>query len=763
MEHHLSSQETSRQYQPAPLTGLPSMPRIPVTRIEVPPEGMVQEYGRTYKRHRKLIMICAGLGLLLSILLELPQLPTYSTRTSLEIRSVNNDFMDLHSVQATGGSGGIDNDTNLQTQIKLLQSESLLADVTQRLLTEPHPQSIPKEDLVSKVARAVHMGGHENLPYTLLVEDAAKQVKVKPLGLTRLVEITCESYDPKFSAKFCSTLTQTFQENDLANRSNEAQKTSEWLTRQLADVRERAEESQKKLEAAVGGNGLMLSQTSTSSGEERLRSLQEELTKAQADRIQQEALSAVAHSAAPGTVPGVQDNPEHRAYELKLADLRSQLALLVPALTEQNPKVMKLRSQIADAEAGVLSTEGSSAGRQDNEYSSARHREALLRATYDAQQALVSANLQKAAQVSLLKRDVDSEQQLYQTLLQRAKEAGFASAMQATTIRVVDAAMVPKFATSPQRKLTGCVGLALGSLFGIGLAFYRERTNKIVRSPGDVPRLLNVQELGIIPSIRRPNSLASSNVLAATSAGQGDAIALTRWNDTFSLAAEAYRNVTFSILLADPAKRSRSYVVSSPTAGEGKTTVTSNLGVALSKSRLRVALIDGDLRRPSLHRAFTLENHVGLRNILRGEIDLESASTEEIAKPSHMPNISVVAAGEGSEDVVELLHSPYFGALLARLSRDFDVILIDSPPLLHMADARVLAGQSDGAILVFRAGSTSYDTAADVRDLLDRDGVRLVGTILNDFDPTLESRSSYYSSYFRYQHGSSANGAGAAR
>ena len=759
MEHHLSNPEASRQYQPAPLHGLPSMPRIAIPRMEASHEGMLEEYSRIYRRHRKLIMLCAGIGLLLNLLLQLPSLPLYSTRTSLEIRSLNNDFLDMRSVQATG-SNGADNDTNLQTQIKLLQSDTLVRQASERLLTEPHPQSILEEDVLSTMMRAVHMGGHQTLPYSSLVADAAKRVKVKPMGLTRLVEITCESYDPKFSAKFCSMLTRTFEENDLENRTNEAQKTSEWLTKQLADVREKVEESQKKLEAAVGGNGLMLSQTTTSSGEERLRSLQDELTKAQADRIQQEALSAVAHSADPATVPEVQDNPEHRAYELKLADLRSQLALLVPALTEQNPKVVRLRSQIADAEAGILRTQNSSAGRQNNEYSSARHREALLQAAYNAQHAIVSADLQKAAQVSLLRRDVDSEQQLYQTLLQRAKEAGFASAMQATTIRVVDPASVPTVASSPQRKLAGLGGLALGSLVGVGLAFYRERTNKIFRLPGDVPRFLNVQELGVIPSTKRPRPMNPSNALATTSAVQEDAIALTRWGDTFSLTAEAYRNVTFSILLADTTKRSRSYVVSSPTAGEGKTTVTSNLGVALSKSRLRVVLIDGDLRRPSLHRPFALRNGKGLRNILRGEIDLENANTEEIATASHLPNISVVTAGEGAEDVVELLHSPYFGALLARLSRDFDVVLIDTPPILHMADARVLAGQSDGAILVLRAGSTTHDTAADARDLLDHDGVRLVGTILNGFDPTLESGPNYYSSYFRYQQGNVAKGAG---
>ncbi len=719
-------------------------------------ESLVEEYLHTLGRHRTIILLCAISGLIIALLLGLGTLPIYRTRTSLDIRSLNSDFMDMRSVAPTGSNSAADTDTNLQTQIKLLQSDTLLQQVSDRLLAEPHLDSIERNDLLSRFARTVHLGGHDPIPYAQLVNETAKNIKVKPLGLTRLVEITCDSWDARFSAHFCNTLTNTFGEQDLQTRAAEAQKTSEWLTKQVADVRQRAEDSQKRLEQAVGGNGLMLSQTTTSPGEERLRSLQDELVKAQADRMQKQALSSVAGSVSPDTLPDVQDNPEHRAYELKLADLRSQLAAIVPALTEQNPKVIRLRSQIAEAETGLLATQSSSTRRQDNEFAAARHREDLLQIAYKAQVAAVSSDLQKAAQVSLLRRELDSEQQLYQTLLQRAKEAGFASAMQATTIRVVDTARPPHFAFLPRRGLSGAAGIALGSICGIGFAFYKDRNNKVFHAPGDVPRFLHLHELGVIPAAKRTSHKlalpsAALQMTKTNRAAQGEVLALTRWNDNFSLAAEAYRNAVFSILLSDTSKRSRSYVISSPSAGEGKTTVTSNLGVALSKSKLRVVLIDGDLRRPTLHRAFALENTYGLRNILRGEVDLETTPTQLLTRRSGMPNIDVIPGGTGTEDVVELLHSSYFGALLARLSRDFDVVLIDTPPILHMADARILAGQSDGAILILRAGMTTRDQAASARDLFDRDGVRLVGSILNDFDPSREGKSGYYESYYRYQ------------
>jgi len=727
------------------------------------PEGLFDEYVRVLARHRLTIVVPALVGLLIGLLIGLPSEPVYRTHTLLEIRSINGDFMNLHSVAPTGDNSPAGADTNLQTQIKLLNSETLLQQTADTLFAKPHPASIVRQDLISRFARTIHVGGRATIPYTALVDQAVHSVTVKPLGLTRLVAVTCDSYDPQFSANFCNTLIRTFEDQGLETRSAEAQQTSAWLTKQVSDVRQRAEKDQIKLEQAVGGNGLMLSQATASIGEGRLRSLQDEMVKAEADRMKKQADVELARNAPADTLPGVQDNPAHRAYELKLADLQSQLSQLVPTLTEANPKVVRLRSQIQQAESGLLTTQSSSTRRADNEYTAAIHREHLLDNAYVAQESIVSTDLQKAAQVSLLRKELDGEQSLYETLLQRAKEAGFASAVKAATIRIVDTARVPKMAASPKRKLAGSAGLALGALGGIGLAFFRERNNKAFRIPGEVTRLLQVPELGVIPAAvaagekLRPMSPRGVLRIAGSSIPEeSEALTIAHWGDDFSIVAEAYRNATYSILLSNSSKRSRSYVVTSPSSGEGKTSITSNLGVALSKSRLRVVLIDGDLRRPALHRAFALENRSGLREVLRGEVNLETTPTASLVTNTEIPNVAIISAGQGPGDIVGLLHSPYFGALLARLSRDFDVILVDSPPILYMADARILAGQSDGVILVVRAGLTTCEQAVHARDLFQRDGVRLVGTLLNDFDPRREGMGDYYKSYYRHPQADSA-------
>jgi polysaccharide biosynthesis transport protein len=196
--------------------------------------------------------------------------------------------------------------------------------------------------------------------------------------------------------------------------------------------------------------------------------------------------------------------------------------------------------------------------------------------------------------------------------------------------------------------------------------------------------------------------------------------------------------------------RAKTFVITSPNVGEGKTTVTCNLGLALAQAKRRVLLIDGDLRKPRLHEALDLPNYLGLRDLLRGDVDLNVVALGTYCQSTQVNGLYVITSGSGSEEPSGLLHSPLFGDLLDRLTTEFDIVLIDSPPMLHLADARILAGISNGVILVFRARLTDRDAAMAARDLFVEDQVHVIGTILNDFDPLKEGQSQYYTSYYQY-------------
>jgi capsular exopolysaccharide synthesis family protein len=469
------------------------------------------------------------------------------------------------------------------------------------------------------------------------------------------------------------------------------------------------------------------------------------------------------------------DDSQLRDYQTKLADLRRTLAESMPPLTDAHPKIQKLKAQIRELEGEMAVKKTNVLDRMRNEFQASRQREQLLLAAYHGQEGRVAQELSHETQMNMLRRDVESGQQLYQTLSQRVKEAGLVSAMQATTIRVVDAALTPVLPIVPRRVRSMALGLILGAVVGICFAFFKERTETVLRTPGESPRYLNIRELGVIPSARVGLSkvyvkqLAQTSVaglIAESASGLNDSqsktdqvVDLATWKAHASLVAEAYRSTTYSILLENKqSERGKSYVISSPSAGEGKTTVTCNLGIALAQANRRVLVIDGDLRRPRLHKSMGIANERGLREVLRGDIDFENTTIDQFCQPSQVPNMFILPSGSGTEEPGSLLYSPRLRPLLDRLIKEFDVVLMDTPPVLHLADARILAGVTDGVILVLRARSTDREAAMNARDLFHHDQVRIMGTILNDFDPLSQGRLDYYDSYYKY-----ANAAGELR
>lgn len=718
--------------------------------------SLPEEYFHALMRHKLLIGGLALAGIVVSALMTLSTQPMYRTRTSLSIQTLNTEFMNMKSVDPTASTP---TDIVVQTQIKLLESDSLADRVKTKLEREPHLDAVPQKDLLSSVKSALHVGSPEMIPFASMLDVTAKETKVKPLGITQMLEVTCDSWDPAFAVHYCNTLTSEFQDEDLESRGNEARRTSDWLMHQAADVRQKAEESQQRLIAATGGNGLILTEQSSGVGTDALRALQNELVRAQADRMEKQAEIASAESSSADMMPRSVQSATYGAQKAKLLDLQQQVAALVPPLTEANPRVIHLREQIKELQRGLDQEASDTHGRLLNEYEAAKHREQLLRMSYDAKQGVVSSDLEKASNVDLLRREVQSEQQLYQTLLQRAKEAGFASAMQATTIRTVDQARQPKLPVYPRRITSAAIGMLVGGVLGVLLALFLDRRSNLLRAPGESARLLQIDELGVVPSPRAllpAGPLQSRSPLRLVSPPPpprlkdlyGESA-----SDDFALIAEAYQGITHSILLSDRKAKSRVYIVTSPNASEGKTTVLSHLGVALSRRGRRILLVDADLRKPMLHNAFDLENKAGLSDVLTGA-DESTPSGEWAIQHTRYDNLHVLTSGGKRRRVNETLHSDALPALIKSLAGRYDMVLIDTPPMLHITDARVLAAEADAVILVFRAGVTTREQARSAQALLARDEVPVIGSILNDFHPGRAGKYGYYRSYYAYQRGS---------
>lgn len=699
-------------------------------------------------RRKLALSAAATAGALAGLLFSLPQTPIYQARASIEIQGRNENFLNMKDVDPAAGNDSAE--AYLATQISMLQSESLLRRVVAKMKLVERPEFRPHRNLLTGWFQAPLP------PAEAARETLAKHLKVRQPRGTRLVEILYDSPDPALAAELVNTLASESIEHNLEQRWNAAQRTGEWLTRQLQDLKGQLKQSEDRLQGYAQSSGLLFISDKGSISEEKLRLLQEEYSKAQGQRAAQQSRYEIAISSPVESLSEVLDSAVLRSHQIKMGELRQQLAELGSSYTPAYYRVKRLQAQIAEAESALAKERANILHRISNEYQAAKRHEALLAAAFLEQTRLVSGLAGKAVQYNMLKREVDTNRNLYDAMLQRVKEAGIASAMRASNIRVVDAAEPPARPDRPQPVLAAGLGLVAGLLFGVALVIARGRADRSLRTPGDAAACLRVPELGVIPSLVADPWLASLGrgwrltgpLKLAGGASSQSSVELATWQQKPSLMAESFRATLTSILLAGGSDRPAPgvVVVTGPALGVGKSTVASNLAIALAEIRRRVLLIDADLRRPRLHEIFEVPNTRGLSDLLAEEAE---GRPEEYLQPTRVPGLWVLTAGSCAGGVGSLLGSARLSGLLAALREDFDMLLIDTPPMLHMADARVLGNCSDGVILVVRAGQTERETAQAAARRLAADGTTVLGVVLNDWNPR-QTGESGYGEYYKY-------------
>ena len=688
------------------------------------------EYWRTLRRRKGTVLLAAVLGLIGACLYTLPQTPVYQSRAVLEWQGLNDNFLNMREVNLVTDAGNASSpEYDIQTQIRILESDSLIERVAAKQ-NLAHQPLIVRQDRISAWQRALGLGrpaqgGGEAL------DMAARNLKVRSQPNTRLIVVSCDSTDPRLAADFVTALIAEYMEQNLESRWKTTENTGEWLARQMEDVKIKLEKSDEALQAYARASGLVFTSEKDNVAEQKLRSLQEELSRAQADRVAKQSKYETALRAPPESLPEVIDDGSLQEYQAKLADLRRQMAELDSSLTAQHPKVKRVQAQISALDAALEKERANIVHRIRNEFEAAQRREKLLEADYSAQARMVSDQADKVTHYNILKREVDSNRQLHEAMLQRVKEAGVASALRASNIRVVDPARAPHAPYKPDVGTNSLLGMLTGLLAGAAFVVMRERADRSLRQPGDALACLGVSELGVVPSGATGVRGRLSGRWASRRA-VGD-LAMVTWEHGLTPIAESFRAVVASVILAgESGSRPRVVVVSSPNAGEGKTTVAVNLAIALSEINQRVLLIDADLRKPRLHEIFCLENQLGLTGVLTGRTSAWTSSGS--VEATHISGLSVLPGGCSPDRAPRLLYSPRLGELLRAARLQFDTVLIDTPPVLAMPDARVVARLADSVVLVVRANRTTREAAAAACQRFADDGTLVLGAVLNDWN-----------------------------
>jgi capsular exopolysaccharide synthesis family protein len=387
-----------------------------------------------------------------------------------------------------------------------------------------------------------------------------------------------------------------------------------------------------------------------------------------------------------------------------------------------------------------------------------------LGAAYQQQLGVVSDQSAKEVRYNILKKEVDANRDIYQSMLQRVKQASIVAALKSSDVRVVSPAQPAKRPYQPNLLLNLAIGSLCGMVLSACFILLRERNDASLRAPGQSVKHLNVPELAVIPSARIGNSeripLTLRNLNAANVASEPknglvaskSAIVdkeMVQWCQDETMMADAYRSAITSILLTRINGVSpRVILVTSPRPKAGKTTTVANLGISLAEIGRRVLLIDGDLRRPRLGKLFGLQFATGLSDALldegSGKITLDS-----VVRSSAVPGLYVLPGGSEPANISRLLHSTFLDSLVEQARSEYDFVLIDSPPMMGMADARLLSRNADGVILISRAGETSPEQLTEAKERLADDGTPVIGTILNGCDLRVEDPAyvSHYNSY----------------
>lgn len=723
--------------------------------------GEIGRYGRKLWEHKWSICASVLLSVAAAAVCTRLQTPIYKAKAALEVQEFNDKFLNRGVVDPVTRVDVAGGNPDLEAELTMLRSRAL----TRRVVAALHLQRYTQSQRSHRWLRLFGWNQRALPSEQLAISMVEDSLEANAVPGTHVIALTFRAADPRLAADILNALMQQFISQDLETRVAADQHTGQWLAAQVADIKSKLQTSEDQLQAYERASGLMFTDGTISIAEQKLKQIQEQLSTATADRMLKQARFEAASRDAHDSLPEVLSNTTLNQYRVTLTNLRQQLADAETLLTPNHYKVKQLRAQVRELEEALATEQSNIVAGLRSDLGSARAREALLSAAYARQANLVSEQDAKAVRYSMLKREVDTNRQLYDAMLQTVKGANIASALRASNIAVIEAAEPPDLPSSPKPVLNLSIGLATGLLFGMAFALFRARADCTFRKPGELSAYLHLPELGAVPTEgaakSRPQVARALGRRLLTTIAMGDpqGSAENRFEpSTYDPAAspvgEAFRITLASILSRIKSWNQTSVIVwTSAGSGEGKTTSVTNLGLAMAMTGRRVLLIDGDMRRPRLHDYLKLRNDRGLGDLLQRKEPLEPHALAETIKKTRRPGLEVLTSGPCSGNPADLLYSPRLAELIRLARTMFDAVFIDTPPVLKMADARILASFADAVVLVCRAGETHRAAAAVAAEHLIADGIPILGAILNDWVP--DSNGTYLA-YERYRVGSRA-------
>ncbi len=696
-------------------------------------------YWRILVKRKWLVLGVLGTVVALALIATLMMPPVYRATATLQI---DRESVQILQVEGVGNAEAAAPDF-LTTQYELLKSRALAERVANELAIDaatverlgsttwwqratgalrPEPANAA-DDAGDAESEADAMADLRQA-----VGIVRSGLTVEPVRNSRLVRIHFDSTLPAFSARVVNAVADGFIAHAIERKFDASSYASKYIEEQLALAKGRLEESERALVAFATKENIVTSGEGSQSLEsQNLGALNASLAAAQDERIRAQA--AWSQVSGGGQLPaGAIGNSILNTLQQQRATLNAEYQQQLKTYKPEYPSMLALKGQIDEVDRQIAQERNAVRASIKAEYDAAQARENMLVAQIDALRGRTLDVDNRSIDYNILRREVDTNRQLYDSLLQRYKEVGVAAGAGVGTnnISIVDRAMVPTGRFKPNLPLNLAIGLMLGLMLGVLVAFVLEFLDDTLKGPEDIEQHLRMAVLGIIPHLKK-QSVA-------------DALA-----DPRSAFAEAYRSVRTALQFSTDHGVPKVLLVTSASASEGKSTTATTLARNFAQLGKRVLLIEADLRNPSLHRLMGVRSETGLSSLLAG-----AASASQVIMDTDDERLKLVLAGPLPPNPAELLSGSRLLSMLTVAAEKYDQVIIDGPPVLGIADAPILSNVAGGTLMVVQAGETRIKTAQAALKRLAAARAHVLGAILTHYDAKVAGYGYDYSSYYSY-------------
>ena len=711
----------------------------------------LRDYGRVLAERRSVVITCVVLVVAFTALFTFLAVPQYQAMTTIQIERKSPDAL---SFGERTSSDYYDYQDFYQTQYKVLQSRSVLRLAAERLDLPNRPEFASRKGSplarlyvwASEIVRGSDETGTKD-PWRRAVRFMEAQLTVEPVRNSKLVRLRFVDRDKQLCTDAANAVAEAYEQFNTDTRFTTSSQAREFLTKQVARLQSEIASEERKLQAyGTEKEILALSNGTQDISEKALGDMNGKHVEAKGRLALAQARYEAAAKGSPDSLPEVLTSPLIAELKKQYAEIERNHSQMAERFKPDWPPLQQLEEELDRAkerlhiETEAIAAQVRSVAKAD--YAKVQDEVEFLGRQVSSQKGEVQRVGRDAIEYASLKAGIETRRKILTDLLTRQSDNETTRALKdtpASNMRVVDRAEVPRAPFKPDVTLNILLSIIFGLGLGAGAALLLNYLDNTVKTEIDIQRYAAVPALGFIP-LYQPLRVVGEDQPASTSQYAAD---IACHADNHSSFAEAFKSLRTAFLMASPEHAPRHVVVTSCEALEGKSTVATNLAIAMTQLGRRVVLVDADLRRPRVHKVLNVANDLGLSSFLSG-----NASVAEILQDGGIPNLLVVTSGPLPPNPSELLASKALDTFLEKLEElgPFDHVFFDSPPLLQMADAVLLANRMDATILVTREGKTTHQALASGAKRLRQSRARILGAVLN---AVVERFGNYY--YYRYR------------